>query len=115
MVMQMFVRKRATTYAAVTVRKNGTICISNKAIEQFHLEGKHYFTLHFDEKAGQMGIKPVDDDKDPSAFKTSKEKGKGFVIGCQAFLKAAKIPYWQGSKVLKAEWDEQTRMVVLKI
>ena len=114
MAMEMFIRKQAVNYAAATIRKNGTICINNKAIEQFHLEGKRFFTLHFDPKAGQIGIKPVDDDNEPSTFKISKEKGKTFVIGCQAFLKAAKIPYWQGSKVLKAEWDAQKGMIVIK-
>ena len=114
MAMEMFIRKQAVNYAAVTLRKNGTLCINSKAVEQFHLEGKRFFTLHFDAKAGQIGIRPVDDDKDPSAFKVSKEKGKTFVIGCQAFLKAANIPYWQGSKVLKAEWDHERKMIVLK-
>jgi hypothetical protein len=115
MAMEIFIRKQAANYPAATIRKNGSLCVNNKAIEQFHLEGKRFFTLHFDAKAGQMGIKPVDDDKDPSTFKVSKEKGKTFVIGCQAFLKAAKIPYWQGSKVLKADWDVQKRMIILKI
>ena len=114
MTMEMFIRKQAANYAAVTIRKNGSMCINRQAIEQFHLEAKVFFTLHIDSKAGQMGIKPVDDDKDPSTFKVSKEKGKTFVIGCQAFLKAANIPYWQGSKVLKAEWDHERKMIVLK-
>ena len=114
MTMEMFIRKQAVNYAAVTIRKNGSMCINRQAIEQFHLEAKLFFTLHIDSKVGQMGIKPVDDDKDPSAFKVSKEKGRTFTIGCQAFLKAAKVPYWQGSKVLKAEWDAQKGMIVLK-
>jgi hypothetical protein len=80
-----------------------------------HLEGKRFVILYFDAKAGQIGIKPVDDDKDPSTFKISKEKGKTFIIGCQAFLKAAKVPYWQGSRILKVEWDAQKGMIVLKI
>lgn len=115
MAMEMFIRKQAVNYAAATIRKNGTICINNKAIEQFHLEGKRFVILYFDAKAGQIGLKPVEDDKDPSVFKICKEKGKTFVIGCQAFLKAAKVSYWQGSKVLKAEWDADRKMIVLKI
>jgi hypothetical protein len=115
MAMEMFIRKQAVNYAAGTIRKGGAIHLNAKAIEEFHLEGKLFFTLHFDAKAGQIGIKPVDDDKHPSAFKARKEKGKSFTIGCQDFLKAAKVPYSQGSKVLKAEWDPQNGMIVLKI
>ena len=115
MAMEMFIRKQAANYAAATIRKNGAIHLNRKAIDEFHLEGKRFFTLHLDAKAGQIGIKPVDDDKDPSTFKVCKEKGRTFTIGCLAFLKAAKVPYWQGSKVLRAEWDPQKGMIVLKI
>ncbi len=113
--MEMFIRKQAVNYAAATIRKSGTIHLNAKAIEEFHLEGKPFFTLHFDPKAGQIGIKPVDDDKDPSSFNACKEKGKSLTIGCPAFLKAAKVAYRQGSKVLKAEWDTPNSMIVLKI
>jgi hypothetical protein len=112
MAMEMFIRRN--TSANVTIRKNGSICISRQAIEEYHLEGQQYFTLHFDLKASLIGIK-LADDKNPSAFRISKEKGGAFTIGCQAFLKAAKIPYSQGSIVLKAEWDAQNGMIVLKI
>ena len=114
MAMDIFIRKQAANYPAVTIRKNGSLCINNKAIEQYHLEAKRFFTLHFDAKGSQMGIKPVDDDKDPSTFKISKEKGRTFTIGCQAFLKHAGIPYQKGSKILKADWDAQRGMIVLK-
>jgi hypothetical protein len=115
MAMEMFIRKQAANCAAATVRRSGTIHLNGKAIKEFHLEGKRFFTLHFDAKAGQIGIRPVDDDKDPSTFKVCKEKGRTFTIGCQAFLKAAKVAYWQGSKILRAEWDAQKGMIVLKV
>ena len=115
MAMEMFIRKQAVNHAAGTIRKNGAIHLNAKAIEEFHLEGKLFFTLHFDAKAGQIGIKPVDDDKHPSTFKISEKKGRSFSVGCPAFLKAAKVPYSQGSRVLKAEWDAQNGMIVLKI
>ncbi len=113
MTMEMFIR--TNTSATVTIRKNGSICVSRQAIEQYHLEGQRCFTLHFDLKEAQIGIRPIDDDKNPSAFKISKKKGRSFIIGCQAFLKAAKIPYSQGSKVLKANWDPEKKMIVVKI
>ena len=115
MVMEMFIRKQAVNHAAGTIRKSGAIHLNAKAIEEFHLEGKPFFTLHFDAKAGQIGIKPVDDDKHPSTFRACKEKGKSLTIGCPAFLKAAKVPYSQGSRILKADWDAQQGMIVLNI
>ncbi|NWG03559.1 MAG: hypothetical protein HXY44_11960 [Syntrophaceae bacterium] len=115
MTLEKFERQQRPDWPAATIRKNGSLSLNHKAIEEFHLEGKRIFTLHIDSKAGQIGIKPADDDKDPSAFKVCKERGKTLTIGCQAFLKAAKIPYWQGSRVLKAEWDSQKGMLIVKI
>lgn len=115
MSFEKFERQQHPDWAAVTIRKNGTLCPNRKAIDEFNIGAMRFVTLHFDAKAGQIGIKPVDDDKDPSAFKVCKEKGRTFTIGCQAFLKAAKVAYWQGSKILKADWDAQKGMIVLKI
>ena len=115
MSFEKFERQQHPDWPAATIRKNGSLSPNRKAIDEFNIGQAKFVTLHFDAKAGQIGIKPVEDDKDPSAFRVCKEKGKTFTIGCQAFLKAAKIPYWQGSRILKAEWDTQKAMIVLKI
>jgi len=62
-----------------------------------------------------MGIKPLDDDSDPSAVRISKEKNRTYVISCQAFLKHCEIPYKAGSKICRAGWDEKRAMILVKI
>ena len=103
MALEKFERQQAPDWPAVTIRKNGTLCLNRKAIDEFNIGAMRFATLHYDENEKLLGIKPETDNKDPSTFKVSKEKGRTFTIGCQAFLKAAKVSYWQGSKMLKAE------------
>lgn len=72
-------------------------------------------TLHYDRKESIMGIKPSDDDKDPSAFRVSKANGRTFIIACQAFLKHCGILYTEGAKILRISWDEKAKMMLVKI
>jgi len=85
MSLEKFTRQQSPDWPAVTVRKNGTLCINSKAADQFQPQGARFATLHFDKKEGIMGIKPLDDESDPAAVRISKEKNRTFVISCQAF------------------------------
>jgi len=115
MTMEKFSRQQAPDWPAATIRKNGSLCLNRKAIEQFNLEGMRFATLHYDKKEGIMGIKPFDDESDPSAVRISKEKNRTYVISCQAFLKHCEIPYKEGSKIYRAGWDEKRGMILVKI
>jgi len=115
MTMEKYSRQQSPKWPAVTVRKNGSLCLNRKAIEQFKLEGMRLATLHYDKKEGIIGIKPLDDGSDLSAFRISKEKNRTCVISCQAFLKHCKIPYKEGSKIYRAGWDEKAKMILVKI
>lgn len=115
MTMEKFSRQQSPDWPAVTIRKNGTISFNRIAVEQFNLKEKGFASLHFDRKESLMAIKPVDDDKDPSAFRISKEKNRTFVISCQSFLKHCEIPYRAGSKIYRAGWDEKRGMILVKI
>jgi len=96
--MKKFENQKNPQIPTVTVRKNGTICINSKAIEQFNLDGMRTATLYYDPKESTMGIKLTKDDRDPSAFRISKEKGRTATISCRAFLKHIGIPYKEGVK-----------------
>jgi len=74
-----------------------------------------FATLHYDRKESLLGIKPEEDDSDLSSFKVAKEKSRTFVISCQSFLKHCEIPYQEGSKIVRANFDDKRGMILLKI
>jgi hypothetical protein len=115
MSLEKFAKQQILNWPAAAIRKNGTISINRMAVEQFNLKEKRFATLHFDRKETLMGIKLLDDDKDPSAFRIAKEKNRRFVISCQSFLKHCEIPYKAGSRIYRAGWDEKRGMILLKI
>ena len=115
MSMEKFKRQQHPDWPAATVRKNGSMCINRKAIEQFKLEGIRFVTLHLDPEESLLGIRPEKDDTDLSTFRISKEKNRTFVISCQPFLKHCQIPYREGSRVYRAVWDDKTKMVLVKL
>jgi hypothetical protein len=99
----------------VTIRKNGSICLNRKAIDEFNIGAMRSATLHYDQQEKLLGIKPETDNTDPSAFRISKEKSRTSVIYCQSFLKHCQIPYTQGSKTYRARWDDKIQMVLVDI
>lgn len=115
MSMEKFTRQQRANYPAITIRKNGTVSVNHYAIEQYSLQKVRLVTLHYDRKESIIGIKPSDDDKDPSAFRVSKGKGRTFIIACQGFLNHCGIAFKEGSKILRASWDEKARMILVKI
>ena len=115
MKMEKFVRDQMPDVPAVTIRKNGSLCLNQKAIEEFALTKMRFASLHFDRDEVLLGIRPEEDETDPSCFRISKEKGRTFTLNCQGFLKHWKIPYRDGSTVLKATWDEESKMILVKL
>jgi hypothetical protein len=115
MSMEKFIKQQIRDVPAVTIRNNGSICINRKAVEQFKIEGIRFVTLHHDPKEGLLGIRPEEDESDPSAFRISREKGRTFTLSCQAFLKKCGIPYRNGSKVYRTTWDDKAKMIMIKL
>lgn len=113
--MEKFENQKNPQIPTVTIRKNGTICINTKGVDQFNLEGMRSATLYHDPKESTMGIKLTKDEKDPTAFRISKEKGRASTISCRAFLKYIGIPYKKGSKIYPADWDEKGGMILVRL
>jgi hypothetical protein len=115
MSLEKFVKQQIPDWPAVTFRKNGSLCLNRKAINQFKLEATRFATLHYDREEQLLGIKPEKDNSDPSVFRISKEKNRTSVISCQAFLKHCGIPYHEGSKTYRVGWDEKRGMILVKV
>ena len=115
MVLEKFTKQQIPDWPAVTIRKNGSLCLNRKAIDEFKITAARFATLYHDAKEKLLGIKPEMDGKDPSAFRISKEKNSTSVISCQSFLKHCEIPYRQGSKTYRINWDEKGKMILVKI
>jgi hypothetical protein len=115
MELEKFTKKQDPDWPAVTIRKNGSLCLNRKAIDEFNITAMRFATLYYDQKEELLGIKPETDNSDPSAFRISKEQSRTSVIYCQAFLKHCEIPYTQGSKIYRARWDDKIQMILLKI
>jgi hypothetical protein len=115
MELEKFTKKQDPDWPAVTIRKNGSLCLNRKAIDEFNIGAMRSATLHYDQQERLLGIKPETDNSDPSAFRISKEKSRTSVIYCQGFLKHCGIPYNQGSKTYRARWDDKTQMILVKI
>jgi hypothetical protein len=114
MTLERFVSQRPADYATVAVRKNGTISLNAVAVEQFNLKGARYVGLYFDSGERLIGIKATDQ-KDSSAFRVVREKGRTFTVSCQSFLRSIQIPYKEGTKIYRAGWDEKGKMILVKI
>lgn len=115
MKMEKFVRDQMPDVPAVTIRKNGSVCINQKAIDEFNLTKMRFASLHYDREDALLGIKPEENESDPSCFRISKEKGRTFTLNCQSFLKHCGIPYRERSRVFQATWDEETAMILVKL
>lgn len=115
MKMEKFVRDQMPDVPAVTIRKNGSVCINQKAVDEFNLTKMRFASLHFDRDEALLGIRPEENSSDSSSFKICKEKGKTFTISCQGFLKNCGIPFRKGSKVFKAEWNDEAKMILVKL
>ena len=115
MELEKFTKQQHPDWPGVTIRKNGSICINRKAIDEFNIGAMRFATLHYDESDKLLGIKPETDNSDASAWRISKEKSRTSVIYCQAFLKHCEIPYTQGSKTYRARWDDRQQMILVKI
>ena len=115
MTLEKFTKQQNPDWPSVTIRKNGSICLNRKAIDEFNIGAMGFATLHHDQQEKLLGIKPETDGSDPSAFRISKEKSRTSVIYCQAFLKNCGIPYTQGSKTYRARWDDRLQMILVKI
>jgi len=114
MSLEKFVRQQPVDYPTVAIRKNGTISLNSVAVEQFNLKGARFVGLYFDGKERLIGIKPSDE-KDSTAFRVVREKGRTFTVSCQSFLRSIKIPYREGSKIYRAGWDEKRGMILVKV
>jgi len=114
MIFEKFVSQRPSDYPTVAIRKNGTISLNAVAVQQFNLKGARFVGLYFDSGGRLIGIK-VTDQKDSAGFRVVHEKGRTFTVSCQSFLRSIQIPYKEGSKIYRADWDEKRGMVLLKI
>lgn len=114
MTLEKFVGQRPADYPTVAVRKNGTISLNAVAVEQFNLKGARYVGLYYDSGERLIGIKPTDQ-KDSTAFRVVREKGRTFTVSCQSFLRSIQIPYKEGTRIYKAGWDEKGKMILVKI
>jgi hypothetical protein len=114
MSLEKFVRPQPIDHPAAAIRKNGTISLNTMAVEQFNLKGVRFVGLYFDSEEPLIGIKPTDE-KDSTAFRVVRERGRTFTVSCQAFLKHCKIPYKEGSKIYKAGFDEKQGMILVRV
>jgi len=114
MTLEKFVSQRPADYPTVAIRKNGTISLNTLAVEQFNLKEARFVGLYFDDKDSLIGIKAADQ-KDSTAFRVVRERGRTFTVSCQSFLRSIKIPYREGSKIYRAGWDEKRGMILVKV
>jgi len=115
MTLEKFERQEIPDRPAVTIRKNGSLCINRSAIDEFNIGAMRFATLYFDEKERLIGIKPEPDNTDPYVSTISKERNRTSVISCQGFLKQSGIPYRERSRVFKATWDDKSQMILIKL
>ena len=115
MTLEKFTKPQVADYPAITIRRNGSICINSYAIKEFNLEKVRRVVLYYDSKEHIMGIRPTEDAKEPSAFRISVERGRTHTISCQGFLRHCKIPFKEGSRILRVGWDEKGKMMLVKI
>jgi hypothetical protein len=115
MTLEKFTKQQNPGWPAVTIRKNGSLCINRKAIDEFNIGAMRFATLYYDQQEKLLAIKPETDHSDPSAFRISKEKSRTSVIYCSSFLNRCEIPYIQGSKIYRARWDDRQQMILVKI
>lgn len=114
MTLEKFARQYPADYPSAAIRRNGTISLNTVAVQQFNLKGARHVGLYFDKQESLIGIKPTDE-KDSTAFRVVRERGRTFTISCQSFLKHCGIPFKEGSRVMRAGYDEKAKMILVKI
>ena len=115
MAMLIFQRKQAPRSPAVTIRKRGSLSFNAPAVREFPIKDKQYAILHFDSEENIIGIQPINDRKDLSAFPIAAEKNRNPNISCQAFLRHCGVPFKEGSKVYPATWDPDRDMIIVHL
>lgn len=114
MTLEKFVSQRPVDYPTVAIRKNSTISLNAVAVEQFNLARTPYVGLYFDSGERLIGIKATDQ-KDSTAFRVVRERGRMFTVSWQSFMRKIQIPYKDGTKIYRAGWDEKGKMIFVKI
>jgi hypothetical protein len=114
MTLEKFVSQRPVDYPTVAIRKNSTISLNAVAVEQFNLARTPYVGLYFDSGERLIGVKATDQ-KDSTAFRVVRERGRMFTVSWQSFMRKIQIPYKDGTKIYRAGWDEKGKMIFVKI
>ena len=114
MTLEKFASQQPADYPTVAITKSGIISLNAVAVEQFNLKEARFVGLYFDSGERLIGIKAIDQ-KDSTAFRVVRERGRTFTVSCQSFLKSCQIPYKEGSRIYRAGWDEKRGMVLVKI
>ena len=115
MTLEKFEKQLRAHRRLISIRRNGTLSINSEAVRAFTLKAMHFAILHYDRKESVMAIKPVPDNSDPAAFRVAREKNGIYVISCQSFLNHYGIPYKDASSTFKPTWDENAKMLLIKL
>ena len=109
-------------FPKVSIRNNGTLGISQGALNRFKLaEGDWWFELLFDRKSRVVGLRPSDHEV-PGSIKLNKKElvgrdGKKSVnawISGKAFLDYYAVPYDQ-TKSYVANWDDAQKLIYIEL
>jgi hypothetical protein len=109
-------------FPKVSIRSNGTLGVSQGALNRFRLaEGDWWFQLLFDRKKQVIGLQPIDHEAH-GLLKLNKKlmmgrDGKKSVnawIAAKAFFDFYGIPY-DDTKSYEANWDEAGKLIYIEL
>jgi len=97
----------------VRIRPTGLISFDALSVEEFGLERFSYAVLYFDAENKTVGVKPVDDNSDPSSLKLSKRRS---TVGLKApdFFKHFRIKIDKAMKLDVRKDDEGILSFMMK-
>ena len=113
MAFEKFIETARSYRAKVSIRANGTMGLNSGAVQKFDLAQYDYAILFYDRDRKLIGIKPVRGKGEEGVQRINKGK-TGAWIAARRFLDYYELSTEETNRY-DALWDEQERMIVVKI
>jgi hypothetical protein len=122
--LEKFTRVGGSFSPTVSVRKDGSLGLSQGALNRFNLQDDDWYAvLYYDRNIRIIGIQPTKDSSAEGAIKIIKRKSKSVITGkesvsaaiaARAFFQYYNISLAE-SKSYSGKWDEQQQMILVNL
>ncbi len=114
MALEKFTESARSYRPKVSIRSNGTFGFSHGAVSKWKLDRYSHVVLYYDRDEKIVGIRPTKTDEDGAHKLNLSRSKKGAWVSARRFLDYFGIST-QLTERYDAEWDEEEKMIRVKI